>query len=178
MTSITRFLTLQNAYSNPSTPSSSSTATIITPNTTPAPSPSSAVTTALVAARAATPSHCAVFAIKWDKIRKDGRRTDMQWRIRNKRSLSNGVSWVYKYGAELEDQEGKYWLCQRCHEKGDYKSQLFVSDLTSSIIEHLRIIYGIRKAGSEQAENTSPIDDYIKLIIPFQETRWKEIFTD
>ena len=44
-------------------------------------------------------------------------------------------------------------------------------DSTSSIMEHLRIIYRIRKAGSEQAENTSPIDDYIKLIIPFQETR-------
>ena len=175
MTSITRFLSAQHRSSNPSTPSSS-TATIITPNTTPAPSPSPAVTAALVAARAATPSYCAVFAIKWDKIRKDGRRIDMQWRIRNKRSLGNGVSWIYKYGAELEDQEGKYWLCQRCHEKGDYKSQLFVSDSTSSIIEHLRIIYRIRKPGSEQ--NTSPIDDYIKLITPFKETRWKEIFTD
>jgi hypothetical protein len=32
----------------------------------------------------------------------------MQWRIRNKRLLGNGVSWVYKHGAELEDQEGKY----------------------------------------------------------------------
>src|SRR5271170_3645028 len=45
----------------------------------------------------------------------------MQWRIRNKRSLGNGVSWVYEHGAGLEDQEDKYWLCQRCYEKGDYK---------------------------------------------------------
>jgi hypothetical protein len=37
--------------------------------------------------------------------------------------LGGAVSWVYKHGAELEDQNGKYWLCQRCHEKGDYKCQ-------------------------------------------------------
>jgi hypothetical protein len=45
-------------------------------------------------------------------------------------------------------------------------------------MEHLRIIHRIRKAGSEQAENTSPMDDCMKLITPFQETRWKEMFTD
>jgi hypothetical protein len=178
MTSIARFLTLhkaQNQSSNPSNPSSLSITTTDTLNAAPAPSPSPA---ALEAARAATPSHCAVFTINWDKIRKDGRRTEMQWRIRNKRSLGNGVSWVYKHGAELEDQEGKYWLCQRCHEKGNYKSQLFIGDSTSSIIDHLRIIHKIRKVGSEQAETISATDDCMKLITPFQEARWKEIFTD
>jgi hypothetical protein len=102
----------------------------------------------------------------------------MQWRIRNKRSLGSAVSWVYEHGAELEDQEGKYWLCQRCHEKGDYQRQLFVGDSTSSIRDHLRFIHKIQKAGSELAETASGIDDCMKLITPFQEARWKEIFTD
>jgi hypothetical protein len=38
----------------------------------------------------------------------------MQWRVRNKKSLGNRVSWVYEHGAELEDEEGKYWLASGC----------------------------------------------------------------
>ena len=65
--------------------------------------------------------------------------------------LGNGVSCVYQQGAELEDQEDKYRLCQRCLEKGVYRNWLFVGDLTSSIMDHLRIVYNIQKAGSKQA---------------------------
>ena len=181
MASLSRFLTFQNAQnrsSSPQTPLSSNVVTTDTPNTTQTPSPSPLFDTALAAGRVGTPSHCVAFAINWDSIRKDGKPLDLQWRIRNKRSLGNGVSWVYEHGAELENGKGKYWLCRRCHEKGNYKSQLFVGDSTSSIMDHLRVVHKIRRVGGEQDETSNAIHNCMKLISPFQEARWKEMFTD
>src|SRR5580692_7170097 len=45
-------------------------------------------------------------------------------------------------------------------------------------MDHLRIVHKIQKAGRKQAEPSNTVDDCMKLISPFQEAKWKEIFTD
>ncbi|KID93531.1 transposase-like protein, partial [Metarhizium majus ARSEF 297] len=83
--------------------------------------------------------HCEV-DIDWGNIWHCGKRlVGAKRRPRHKRVVGTKIkeSWIYRYGANLEHNGVRYWLCRLCHERKSYSTALYASSGTSHAARHL-----------------------------------------
>ena len=148
--------------------------------------------------RTDTPAHYE-FDIDWENIWHNGKRlVGVKRRPRHKRVVGTKIkeSWIYQYGANLEYDGARYWLCRICHVKRSYSKALYASSGTAHAASHLLREHQITESGergpnqqtpftlaaSSISSSSRPLSRQaslgFQLASPFDEAAWKARFVD
>jgi hypothetical protein len=106
------------------------------------------------------------FHIDWENIWHSGKRlVGAKRRPRHKRVIGTKIkeSWIYRYGANLEHREVRYWLCSICHLRKSYSTALYVSSGTSHAARHLIRQHQITEFGESDAGRKTPLPSPLRL---------------
>ena len=104
-------------------------------------------------------SNICEFSIDWENIWHGNKRLiGVEYRPRHRRTVGTKIkeSWIYQYGANLEHQGTRYWLCRECHIKKRFHTALYCSSGTAHSIKHLQRIHNIDENGPINIRSRNP----------------------